>query len=57
MAAKRGTFKAKGLSALRRRWNVLRAVHRFRREPLGPSWDTYVRATQGGRKEFGGKKK
>lgn len=53
----KGPYASKGLSALRRRWNVLRAVHRFRREPLGPSWDSYKRLTEGGRKELGSKKK
>jgi hypothetical protein len=53
----KGTYQAKGLSALRRRWNVLRAVHRYRNQPLGPSWNSYVRSTEGGRKELGSKKK
>ncbi len=49
---KKGPYQAKGLSKLRRRWNVLRAVRRFRKQPLGPSWESYVRTTQSGRKEF-----
>ena len=53
----KGIYQAKGLSALRRRWNVLRAVHRYRNQPLGPSWTSYVRATEGGRRELGSKKK
>lgn len=51
---KKGEYQAKGLSALRRRWNVLRAVHRFRKQALGPSWESYVRMTEHGRKSLGG---
>lgn len=53
----KGPYRSKGLSALRRRWNVLRAVHRYRKEPLGPSWSAYQRMTEGGRKTLGGKNK
>jgi hypothetical protein len=49
-------FSKAGLGSVRRDWNVLRAVRRFRGQSLGPSWEEYVRSTQRGRVRYSGKK-
>ena len=53
---KRNKFSKAGLGSVRRDWNVLRAVRRFRGQSLGPSWEEYVRSTQRGRVRYSGKK-
>jgi hypothetical protein len=50
-AAKRGQYQRQGLSSVRRDYNVLSAVRRFRGQSA-PSWTEYVRTTQRGSKRY-----
>lgn len=52
MAAKgKGQYQKAGLSGVRRDYNVLKAVRRFRGQSA-PSWPDYVRTTQRGSKRY-----
>ena len=54
-AAKRGQYQRQGLSSVRRDYNVLSAVRRFRGQSA-PSWTEYLRGTQRGRIGYSAKK-
>ena len=54
MASRQGRFEKLGLSSVRRDWNVLKAVRKFRGNGA-PSWPQYLTATNKGRKKYSGR--
>lgn len=50
-----GKFQQAGLSSVRRRYSVLKAVNKYRgRSGETPSWRQYLKSTGKGRRDFGG---
>jgi len=47
-------FAKQGLGSVRRDWNVLRAVRRFRNQGQGPSWEYYLSNTRNGKVKYTG---
>jgi len=52
----RGPYQAQGLGTVRRDWNVLKAVRRYRGQSA-PTWTQYLTNTQKGRVKFSATKK
>ena len=50
-AASRGQYQKQGLSSVRRDYNVLKAVRKYRGQSA-PSWAEYLRGTGRGRRKY-----
>lgn len=51
-----GRYASQGLGGVRRDFNVLRAVRRYRGQPQ-PTWNEYLRGTRSGRTTYQGLRK
>lgn len=49
-----GQYQKSGLSSVRRDWNVLKAVRRYR-GTAAPTWTQYLAGTNRGRTQYRGK--